>query len=67
MKNSNNQQWLPGWLILLGILTAIAPLSIDMYLPSFPLIEKDLAGWPGSVELTLGSFFVGLKIGRAHV
>ena len=64
MKNSNNQQWLPGWLILLGILTAIAPLSIDMYLPSFPLIEKDLAGWPGSVELTLGSFFVGLTIGQ---
>ena len=64
MDNSTNKQWLPSWLILLGILTAIAPLSIDMYLPSFPLIEKDLMGWPGSVELTLGSFFIGLTIGQ---
>ena len=54
----------PGWLILLGILTAIAPLSIDMYLPSFPLIEHSLGGRPGSVELTLAAFFIGLTLGQ---
>ena len=54
----------PGWLILLGILTAIGPLSIDMYLPSFPQIERSLGGNPGSVELTLASFFIGLTLGQ---
>lgn len=55
---------LPPWLILLGVLTAIGPLSIDMYLPSFPLIERNLGGQPGSVELTLAAFFIGLTLGQ---
>lgn len=54
----------PAWLVLLGILTAIGPLSIDMYLPSFPMIEQALQGRPGSVEFTLASFFIGLTCGQ---
>ena len=53
----------PTWLVLLGVLTAVAPLSIDMYLPSFPQIEQTLSGQPGSVEFTLASFFIGLTFG----
>ncbi len=48
-KSSTNG--FPGWLVFLGILIAIAPLSIDMYLPSFPQIEQLLKGQPGSAEL----------------
>ncbi|MBS0347861.1 MAG: Bcr/CflA family multidrug efflux MFS transporter [Proteobacteria bacterium] len=55
---------LPPWLVLLGVLTAIGPLSIDMYLPSFPQIERSLGGQPGSVELTLAAFFIGLTLGQ---
>lgn len=51
----------PSWLILLGTLTAIGPMSVDMYLPSFPALEADLG--PGA-PLTLASFFVGLAIGQ---
>ena len=29
---------IPGWLLLLGTLTAVGPLSVDMYLPSLPSI-----------------------------
>ncbi len=54
----------PGWLILLGALTAIGPLSIDMYLPAFPLLERDLAAPAGSAELTLAAFFIGLAVGQ---
>jgi DHA1 family bicyclomycin/chloramphenicol resistance-like MFS transporter len=32
----------PGWLLILGALTAIGPLSIDMYLPAFAAIEHSL-------------------------
>lgn len=50
--------------LLLGGLSALAPLSIDMYLPSFPAITRDLALAPGAVEQTLAVFFVGLAIGQ---
>ena len=50
--------------LLLGILTAFAPLSIDMYLPAFPTIGRDLGASPADVELTLASFFVGLSLGQ---
>ncbi|MBI3445773.1 MAG: Bcr/CflA family multidrug efflux MFS transporter [Magnetospirillum sp.] len=51
------------WLVLLGIFTATGPLSMDMYLPSFPLVEKALGAQPGSMEFTLASFFIGLTLG----
>jgi drug resistance transporter, Bcr/CflA subfamily len=52
------------WLILLGALTAIGPLSIDMYLPAFPAMERDLQAVPGSMEFTLSSFFIGMALGQ---
>lgn len=52
------------WLILLGALTAIGPLSIDMYLPAFPAAERDLRALPGSMEYTLASFFIGMALGQ---
>lgn len=54
----------PGWLILLGALTAIGPLSIDMYLATFPTLERDLGASPGSAELTLAAFFIGMATGQ---
>jgi DHA1 family bicyclomycin/chloramphenicol resistance-like MFS transporter len=58
-------RYFPPWLLLLGALTALGPLSIDMYLPSFPAISHSLGASPGSVQLTLASFFIGLAIGQA--
>ncbi|MCU0841700.1 MAG: multidrug effflux MFS transporter [Thiobacillaceae bacterium] len=51
-------------LILLGALTAIGPLSIDMYLPAFPAMTAGLGGAPGWLEFTLASFFVGMALGQ---
>jgi DHA1 family bicyclomycin/chloramphenicol resistance-like MFS transporter len=50
--------------ILLGSLTAFDPLSIDMYLPAFPNIGKDLLASSAQVELSLSSFFIGLAVGQ---
>ena len=55
----------PLWLLICASLTAIAPLSIDMYLPSFPALAADLHTDIGRVQLTLGTFLVGLAIGQA--
>jgi len=54
---------IPGWIVLMGALTAIAPLSIDMYLPSFPAIAAELSAL-GRVELTLAAFFIGVALGQ---
>ena len=51
---------MPGWLpLLLGFLTAVGPLSTDMYLPAFPAIEAELGtGW-GGAQGTLAAWFLG--------
>lgn len=54
----------PGWIVLLGALTALGPLSIDMYLPAFPAIAESLQTDRGAVERTLAVFFVGLALGQ---
>lgn len=51
--------------LILGALTAFAPLSIDMYLPSFPTLEKDLSATSSAVQFSLAAFFIGLALGQA--
>jgi DHA1 family bicyclomycin/chloramphenicol resistance-like MFS transporter len=55
---------IPGWLVLMAALTALGPLSIDMYLPSFPAIAQSLGTDRGSVERTLAAFLIGLALGQ---
>jgi MFS transporter, DHA1 family, multidrug resistance protein len=52
------------FIILLGLLDAFGPLGIDMYLPAFPEIERDLHAPGGAMQLTLSLFLAGLAIGQ---
>jgi MFS transporter, DHA1 family, multidrug resistance protein len=49
---------------LLGALAAFSPLSIDMYLPSFPLLVTEFGATPGQVQMTLSAFFVGFALSQ---
>jgi len=61
----SNRMNYPAWLpILLGFLTAVGPLSTDMYLPAFPAIEASMGGRPGTAQITLATWFAGLAIGQ---
>jgi DHA1 family bicyclomycin/chloramphenicol resistance-like MFS transporter len=51
-------------LVVLGALSAIAPFSVDMYLPGFPAIARDLRTDISQVGLTLTSYFIGLSMGQ---
>ena len=51
-------------ILILGLLTAIGPFSIDMYLPGFPAIAKDLNTTVAHISLSLSSFFVGISLGQ---
>lgn len=55
---------IPGWLVLMGLLTALGPLAIDMYLPAFPAIADGLGTDTAHVERTLGFYLLGLALAQ---
>lgn len=50
-------------IVLLAALVAFGPLSIDMYLPSLPLIASDLGAPEAQIQLTISVFLAGLCAG----
>lgn len=54
----------PPLLVLLALLSAFTPLSIDMYLPALPVIAVDLHGTAGDIQLTLSSFMIAFGVGQ---
>jgi len=46
------------------LITAIAPLATDMYVPAFPLVGRDLSASAAQVQLTLTTFFAGMALGQ---
>ena len=53
---------IPGWLMLVAAMSAVGPVSIDMYLPGFPAIERDLA--QRGVETTMAAYLIGIAVGQ---
>ncbi|WP_295518676.1 multidrug effflux MFS transporter [uncultured Pseudomonas sp.] len=51
-------------LLILGALSAFAPLAIDMYLPSFPSLARSFATDIEHVQLSLAVYFAGLASGQ---
>ncbi len=51
-------------ILILGTLTALGPFTIDMYLPGFNAIAKDLNTSVSNVSLTLSSYFIGISAGQ---
>ena len=50
--------------LILGMLIALSPFSIDMYLPAFGDIARSLHSISERVELSLSSYFIGLAFGQ---
>ena len=56
------------WLtIFLGVMTAIAPLSTDMYLPALPEVQQDFAVSTSLVQMTLTMTTLGMALGQILV
>jgi len=53
-----------GLVILLGALTAMGPVAIDMYLPSLPAIAAGLSASPGEAQATVSAFLAGMAVGQ---
>ncbi|WP_310568166.1 multidrug effflux MFS transporter [Hydrogenophaga sp.] len=50
--------------LVLGLLSAIGPFAIDMYLPALPDIGQSLGAEVGAVQLTLTAFFLSIGLGQ---
>ncbi len=50
--------------LVLGLLSAIGPFAIDMYLPALPSIGQSLSASMGAVQASLMAFFISLGIGQ---
>jgi MFS transporter, DHA1 family, multidrug resistance protein len=49
---------------LLGMLTALAPFTIDTYLPAFPRIAADFGAHESAAEQTLAATMIGFAVGQ---
>ncbi|WP_369045603.1 multidrug effflux MFS transporter [Sinomonas sp. P10A9] len=52
------------WLLILAFLGTTAPLSTDVYLPSFPRVQQEFAASASGVQLTLTGFLIGMAVGQ---
>ena len=50
--------------LVLGLLSAVGPLAIDMYLPAMPAIATALGADVSSVQLTLTAYFVAFGLAQ---
>jgi DHA1 family bicyclomycin/chloramphenicol resistance-like MFS transporter len=50
--------------IILGLLSAIGPFAIDMYLPALPAIGKDLGSDTSVTQLSLLAFFISFALAQ---
>jgi DHA1 family bicyclomycin/chloramphenicol resistance-like MFS transporter len=51
-------------IVVLGALSAFAPMSVDMYLPAFPALAKDFGVDESQIQLTLTACLAGLAVGQ---
>jgi DHA1 family bicyclomycin/chloramphenicol resistance-like MFS transporter len=50
--------------LILGLLSAVGPFAVDMYLPAMPAIAADLGADVASTQLTLTAYFVAFGVAQ---
>src|SRR3954470_7623579 len=50
--------------LMLSVLVALGPFTIDMYLPALPVIAPDLGSTAAAVQLTLTGTLAGVAVGQ---
>ncbi|RZF52105.1 Bcr/CflA family efflux MFS transporter [Acinetobacter halotolerans] len=63
-EQSHKRQYSTAWILLLALLTALGPLSIDMYLPALPQMADEFGVSTQMMANSLPAYFLGLAIGQ---
>ena len=50
--------------LILGLLSAVGPFAIDMYLPALPTIADDLGATESAVQITLTAYFLAFGVAQ---
>lgn len=50
--------------VVLAMMTAMGPISTDLYVPSLPHLAEDLRTTPAKVQWTMSSYLIGFAIGQ---
>ena len=53
-----------AWIMMLGLIVAVGPLSIDMYLPALPSMAKDFGVSTAFIANSVPAYFMGLVFGQ---
>ncbi|WP_352336736.1 multidrug effflux MFS transporter [Psychrobacter sp. 16-MNA-CIBAN-0192] len=53
-----------AWIMMLGLIVAVGPLSIDMYLPALPSMAKDFGVPTSFIANSVPAYFMGLVFGQ---
>jgi MFS transporter, DHA1 family, multidrug resistance protein len=54
----------PLYVLILGGLSALGPLSTDMYLPALPALSRELGATMSQTQMTLSAGILGLSLGQ---
>lgn len=55
------------YIVMLGALVALGPFTIDLYLPAFPSVARDLLTTDAAIQLTLTATAIGFGLGQLVV
>ncbi len=65
MTTKNHESHFPAlWVMMLGVMVAIGPLSIDIYLPAFPNMAEDFGVSVSAIAKSVPAYFIGLVFGQ---
>lgn len=53
-----------GMTLLLAFMSAMGPISTDLYVPALPQLAQDLATTPGRVQWTMSAYLIGFACGQ---
>jgi len=56
-----------GYVLALGALVALGPFTVDLYLPAFPAVARDLITSDAAIQLTLTATTLGFGLGQLVV
>lgn len=62
--HSSDQKLPVAWIMMLGLIVAIGPLSIDMYLPALPRMADDFGVSTAQIANSVPAYFAGLVFGQ---
>ncbi len=64
MTHSSAKHFSMILIIILGVMTAFGPLTIDTYTPSLPKVQHDFGTTTSEIQLTLSFAMIGLALGQ---